>query len=213
MKKYTFGYIRHKQDVHDRYLGYSLARLQGEFDVISTSDAAFPAANYNALLDQCKTDYLILTHQDVSFPPDLLARIDATIAHLPSFGALGMVGRDAAGNYRWSTPDAIYEVDTLDCCFLVVRRDTACRFDTVNFGEYHLYVEDFCAQMTRLRGEKVYTILVPSGEQFDSLYQPGFEPVKLVHHSATVSQQGFRWGRYDEFRATLERKWGVVQTT
>jgi hypothetical protein len=213
VKKYTFGYIRHKQDVHDRYLGYSLSKLQGEFDVISTSDADFPAANYNTMLAQCQTEYLILTHQDVSFPPDLLAGIDATIAHLPSFGALGLVGRDVEGNYRWSTPQRPHEVDTLDCCFLVVRRDTPSRFDTVNFGEYHLYVEDFCAQITRLRGQKVYTLLIESGEHFDSLYQPGFEPVKLVHHSATVSKQGFAWGRYHEFRATLERKWGVVQTT
>jgi hypothetical protein len=213
VKKFTFGYIRHKQAVHDRYLGYSLARLQGEFDVISTSDEAYPAANYNTLLEQCQTDYLILTHQDVSFPPDLLACIERTIAAVPHFGALGMVGRSHGGAYCWSTPEGLYEVDTLDCCFLVVRRDTAARFDTVNFGEYHLYVEDFCAQIGRLRGQPVYTLLLPSGEQFDTLYTEGFEPVKLVHHSATVSQQGFRWGRYDEFRATLARKWGEVQTT
>lgn len=199
--------------MHDRYLGPSLAGLQGEFEVISTSDADFPAANYNTLLARCETEFLVLTHQDVSFPPDLLERMERTLALLPDCGALGMVGRDRSGNYRWSSPEQVYEVDTLDCCYLVIRRDTAARFDTLNFGEYHLYVEDFCAQITRLRGQKVYTMLIASGEQFDSLYTPDYRPLKLVHHSATVSQKGFRWGRYDEFRATLARKWGDVQTT
>lgn len=213
MKKFTFGYIRHKQQTHDRYLGKSLAQLQGDFDVVSTTDENFPAFNYNTMLDACRTEYLILTHQDVSFPPDLLERIERTMAALPDFGALGMVGKDVQGYYRWSAPDVIFEVDTLDCCFLIVRADTPARFDTANFGEYHLYVEDFCAQISRLQGKKIYTLLTASGELMDSLYQADFTPVKLVHHSATVSKMGFGWGRYHEFRSILAQKWGSLQTT
>lgn len=212
-KRFTFGYIRHKQLVHDRYLGCSLAQLEGEFDVISTSDQAFPGENYNTLLEQCQTEYLILIHQDVSFPHDLLARIERTIAVVPDFGALGMVGRDARGFYRWSEDRVLFEVDTLDCCFLLVRKDAPCRFDTVNFGEYHLYVEDFCCQVTRLQDKKLYTLLCEAAEVHDALYQPGFVPARLAHHSATVGKQGFGWGRYAEFRQTLTQKWGTVLTT
>jgi hypothetical protein len=213
VKKFTFGYISHKQQTHDRYLGMSLAQLEGDFDVIHTSDKAYPAENYNTMLDRCNTEYLILTHQDISFPPDLLARIERTIAAVPDFGALGAVGRDARGFYRWSEQRALFEVDTLDCCFLVTRADTPCRFDTANFGEFHLYVEDFCCQVSRLHGGRIHTLLTDSGEQSDLLYRPGFVPKKLVHHSATVSRQGFGWGRYQEFRDTLARKWGEVLTT
>ncbi|TWI60652.1 hypothetical protein IP91_05060 [Pseudoduganella lurida] len=213
MKKFSIGYISHKQQTHERYLGPSLAALQGDFDVLSTSDVDYPAANYNDMLERCQTEYLILAHQDISFPPDLLARIESTMAVVPDFGALGAVGRDARGFYRWSEPGALFEVDTLDCCFLVVRADTPCRFDTANFGEYHLYVEDFCCQVSRLQGKKIYTLLTGSGELSDNLYQPGYVPQKLVHHSATVSKQGFGWGRYQEFRDILARKWGEVLTT
>jgi len=35
MKKYTIGYIDHDISVHNQYLGASIKRLHGEFDVIS----------------------------------------------------------------------------------------------------------------------------------------------------------------------------------
>ncbi|QDL56082.1 hypothetical protein [Rhodoferax aquaticus] len=213
MKRFSIGYIRHSPETHERYLGYSLANLQGECDVLSTSDHNYPAQNYNDLLDACKTEYLILTHQDVSFPPNLLACIQRTIDFASDFGVLGMVGVDAAGTHRWSTNAGIYEVDTLDCCFIVVKKSAPARFDTVGFGEYHLYVEDYCAQMNRQYGKKNYTLHIEAGEVRDTLYSPEFPLEKLRHHSATVSKLGYCWGRYSEFRETLEKKWLGVKTT
>ena len=32
------------------------------------------------------------------------------------------------------------------------------KFDEINFNEYHLYVEDICAQMNRVHNKKNYTI-------------------------------------------------------
>jgi hypothetical protein len=211
--KYTFGYIEHDKEIHNRYLGPSMSSLKEEFEVITTSNKKFPAENYNDLLDRCKTEYLILTHQDVSFPSNLLEQIDETIKHVPDFGVLGMVGVDKNHVYRWSNSESIFEVDTLDCCFIVIRKDSPARFDSIIFNEYHLYVEDFCAQMNRLHGKSNYTIGIKSGEILNSHYKPNQEFNQLSHHSATVSKRGYCWGRYSEFRFKLEKKWPKIKTT
>jgi hypothetical protein len=213
MIDFTIGYIQHSPQAFERYLGYSLKHLQGEFDVVFTTDENFPAQNYNDMVARSQTEFIILTHEDVSFPPDTLAAIRRTIDFAPDFGALGMVGADAGGTHRWSTALGVYEVDTLDCCFLVVKKSAAARFDVVNFGEYHLYVEDYCAQMNRLYGKKNHTIHLPSGEIRDTMYQVDFPLVQMSHHSETVSQRGYCWGRYPEFRAALDKKWPSIKTT
>jgi hypothetical protein len=213
MKHFTIGYITHSPQTHSRYLGYSLQHLQGEFEVIHTTDEKFPAHNYNDMLERCTTEFLILTHEDVSFAPDLLAAIQRSIDFVPDFGVLGMVGADAGGTHRWSTLAGIYPVDTLDCCFIVVRPAAPARFDTAGFGEFHLYVEDYCAQMLRTHGKQNHTIHTDSGEMPDPLYVDRFALTKLQHHSATVSQRGYCWGRYPEFRAALDAKWPGIKTT
>lgn len=211
--RYTFGYIEHDKEVHDKYLGPSMASLIDEFTVLTTTDEKFPAENYNDLKDRCETEYLILTHQDVSFPPNLLQRIDETMKHIPDWGVIGMVGVDKNRSYKWSEGTTINEVDTLDCCFIVIRKDSPARFDTNQFGEYHLYVEDFCAQMNRLYNKRNYTIAINSGEILDSIYKPNTTFTQLSHHSATVSKRGYCWGRYVEFRQKLGLKWPQIQTT
>ena len=211
--KYTFGYIEHNKEVHDKYLGPSMANLTEPYLELTTSDEKFPAENYNDLIDRCETDYLILTHQDVSFPSNLLNQIEETIKHVPDWGVLGMVGVDVNRVYRWSEFDKLYEVDTLDCCFIVIRKDSPARFDTQIFDEYHLYVEDFCAQMKRLHNKTNYTIAINSGEILDINYNPNLPVKQLSHHSATVSKRGYCWGRYSEFRQKLENKWPSIKTT
>ena len=219
MRTYTIGYISHDPVVFDKYLGPSLESLDGDFVVISTSDKAYPAENYNTIISCCDTDYLILTHQDVSFPPNLLSAIDKTIDAVgeESLGVLGMVGMhpDHPDLQLHSTADKVHLVDTVDCCFAVVNPRLNARFDSENFGEYHLYVEDYCAQMNRTLGRNNYTILIDSGvdEIMDSNNNDGFVRDKLRHHSATVSKLGSAWGRYWEFRDVLTKKWGNLKTT
>ena len=211
--KYTIGYIEHNQEVFDRLLGPSIKNLKGEFDVVSVSDEKFPAENYNKLVSMAKTPYIILTHQDVSFSSDLLERIDLTMAALKdNFGALGMVGVDKNREYRWSNTDRIYELDTADCCFLVIRTDNDIKFDELNFDEYHLYVEDYCAQLSRSKNQKVYTICTNSKESnSNDIYKLG--NTFLDHHSATCSTRGYCWGRYWEYRNKLEAIWPGIKTT
>ena len=216
--KYTIGYIRHNSFVNELHIGRSIDNLIGDFEVITTDDAWFPAENYNELLSECKTDYLILSHEDVTFPPDLLEKIEMTIKHVPDFGCLGMVGVDENRNYHWSSLDKIVELDTIDCCFIVINTKNlnGIKFDAETFGEYHLYVEDFCAQMKRINGKKIYTIggmiasekpLIEDHPEQESCFD------SMGHHSATVNQRGFCWGRYSEFRQMLEQKWPNIKTT
>jgi len=83
VKQFTIGYIRHNKYVYETYLGPSIDNLEGDFDVLSTTDENKPAANYNELISKCNTPYLILTHQDVTFSPNLLDRLKMTIKETP----------------------------------------------------------------------------------------------------------------------------------
>ena len=197
--KFTIGYIDHDSFVHNHYLGKCLKDLQGEFSVITTSDKKYPAENYNDMIEECKTPYLILTHQDVIFPPNLLECIENTILVDPNFGAIGMVGVDNKGAYRWSKSPVIYELDTLDCCFIVINTASPIRFNQEVFNEYHLYVEDYCAQQKAL-GRKIYTIAVPVGSKMD-------------HYGATFNKLGPAWGRYRQFKAIFNKMWPRLKTT
>ena len=137
MKKFTFGYIEHDFNVFNRYLKKSLETLDKNlFEVLTTNDINKPSVNYNTLLNNCKTEYIIFTHSDVSFPPNLLECIENTINLVPDFGCLGMVGVDIDGLYKWSNTNEIYEVDTLDCCFIVLKVSNLIKFDEINFLQY-----------------------------------------------------------------------------
>jgi len=210
--KYTFGYIKHNKEINEYHLGACLDNLDGDYSIITTSDKKFPAENYNDILEQCTTDYLILSHEDVTLPKDFLKKLEITIKHVPDFGCLGMVGVDNNRNYHWSQSDNLFEVDTLDCCFLVINMKNlnGAKFDTESFGEYHLYVEDFCAQMNRINKKTNYTIAVNASEK--PLYMTD-DLSSMGHHSATVKERGYCWGRYQEFRTVLENKWPNIKTT
>lgn len=214
MKKFTIGYIQHDLEVYQRYLEKSISNLDNTlFDVLTTSNINPPATNYNTMLNMCNTQYIILTHSDVSFPPNLLECIEKTIELVPDFGVLGMVGVDYNREYKWSNKNKLYEVDTLDCCFIVLNTNNNIKFDDINFNEYHLYVEDICAQSNRIHNKKNYTLLIDSGEILVTKYVNEFIPTKLMHHSATLSRRGAEWGNYLAYKNILINKWGNIKTT
>lgn len=202
--RFTIGYIDHNQDVFNKYLGLSLSKLKGEFDIIFTSDENKPAKNYNYILENSKNRYVILTHQDISFSDTLLERIEYTINQNPNFGVLGLVGVDNTKKYYWSSPDEQFELQTLDCCFIVVDKEHNIFFDTETFDDFHLYVEDYCLQTKHITGKSPYTILI------------GKDPRKLdylVHFSNTIKKLGGQWGEYKKYKSRLIEKWGDVKTT
>lgn len=202
MTKYTIGYIDHDSNVHTKYLGPSLKALDGEFYVISTTSEKCPASNYNNMLSRCTTPYLILLHQDVTMPSDLLSCIDKTIKQVPDFGALGLVGVDKKKKYFCSSINHIYEVDTLDCCFIMVRKDLGVRFDDVTFDGLHQYVEDYCGQLTRSYNKHIYTIQSDGGEG-----RP------FCHFGVTYSVRRGCWGNWIKYNRILKNKWPGIKTT
>lgn len=206
MIKHTIGYIDHNQDVFKEKLGLSLKTLEGEFKTIFTSDKDCPAKNYNKLLSECNTKYLILTHQDITFSKNLLENIDKTIEKLQGeFGALCLVGVNNNNDYLWSNLNEIYTVETSDCCFLVINMENDIKFDEVVFNDFHLYVEDYCAQLGE-QNKKIYTILTSSNNDIN-------ENSYIQHHSVTVSQRGFAWGEYMNYKHIFNQKWPGIKTT
>lgn len=210
MKNFTIGYRARFPAVLDKYLGASSRMIREEFDIITISGGSpngcddfssieYPAANYNKMIEQCATPYLILAHEDIAFTPDFLDRIQDTINEYPDFGALGLVGPDSGGTNRWSSPEGIYEVDTLDSCLIVVRKDLPVRFNAEIFNELHLYVEDFCGQLHAL-GKKIYTIKqLPTS--------------KIGHASTTWVALGPAWGNYGHYKEIFSRMYPNLKTT
>lgn len=207
--KFTIGYIAHNKEVFDKHLGPSIKNLKGDFDIIYTSNKNKPAQNYNEIIDKSKNDWIILTHQDISFSDSLLTDIESTIKFLTDnnvkFSCLGAVGRDfSIERYlvHWSEHNKIYRLETVDCCFIVINKSFGVRFDETNFDDFHLYVEDYCIQSENFGG--IYSINTNGFEYNKNLKLPD---KYIVHHSHTVNERGCAWGRYYEYKQRLDIKW------
>lgn len=208
--KFTIGYINHNSDVFERHLNKSLRNLRGEFNIISTSSEECPAKNYNKIIEDSPNDWVILTHQDISFSEDLLDKIELTMKTLDEkeskYSALGLVGIDInTEDYRWSNQEEIYELETCDCCFIVINKNNPVRFDSDLFDDFHLYVEDYCVSVKKFGS--IYTIL--GVESYDSTSRDvvNIPESNIIHHSETVRLRGFTWGRYFEYKEKLNNKW------
>ena len=123
--RFTIGYIEHNKEVFEKHLNKSLKNLKGEFDLISTSCEECPAKNYNSIIERSPNEWIILTHQDISFSEDLLEKIELTMKKLDNdnfkYSAFGLVGIDIkTDDYRWSNLQEIYELETCDCCFIII---------------------------------------------------------------------------------------------
>ena len=209
---FSIGYINHDDDVFNKFLGPSLNNLKGNFEIVCTSDKKRPAANYNEIIDRSVFNFIILTHQDVSFSSDLLQRISLTINSVGNWSALAMVGVSEDGVYRWSDQAQSFEVSSADCCFIVINKSHGIRFDEKTFDDFHLYVEDYCGQAKKKTGFPVRTILTNSKESSPHQRNESLT-VYLNHHSVTVNKRGTAWGKYWEYRKKLEDKWPNIKTT
>jgi len=210
---FSIGYIEHNKDVFNKFLGRSLRQLSGSFELISTSDEKKPAENYNIIINNAQSDYLILTHQDVSFSSTLLQDIERTLKQIEyNFGVLGMVGVNASSEYKWSRENEIFKLETTDSCFIVIDKKDNIYFNSRIFDDYHLYVEDYCAVVSRIYHRPIYTILTNSKETPPSIVDESKERY-LNHHSVTMNKRGAAWGRYPEYRKLLEKRWPGIKTT
>lgn len=204
----TIGYIQHSKDAQEKYLRPSLENLKGRFHTLSTSDENMPATNYNNIVEGAETRLVLLVHEDVTFGTDFLIKIKEVVAAHPDFGAIGAVGIDPNGEYRWGSASEIKVVEQLDCCCILINKDNfKLKFDEKTFNDFHFYVEDYCLQ-ARDKGLKCYTIPVDCQEgKADESYQ--LKDGYFSHHSATCNERGFCWGKYPEYKVILDKKWKV----
>lgn len=221
MDEITFGHIHHEPFTYDNYyfpsfsemLKYNKDRYRVD-QIVKFSIEKNPAANYNEIIDECRSKYLLLTHTDVTFGRDFLERIERTIDAVPDFGALGMVGVNSEMQYKWGKAGEPFKVETLDCNSILINLEHGLRFDEKIFDEFHLYCEDYACQLKE-KGLSCHTLMVNCNEMsplltFDKITE---KENFFNHHSYTVSQRGYCWGRYGEFKKKLCDKWGYSVIT
>lgn len=135
---------------------------QGQSDrVIVEWGAASAGCAYNRVLDQARTDIVVLAHQDVYLPAKWSQCLQDAIATLAEagqcWGVLGVVGVEPNGRIggrSWSSglrreigtvrapPTPVVSLDEM---ILVVRRSSGLRFDSALPG-FHLYGTDIVQQ-------------------------------------------------------------------
>lgn len=216
MERTTIGFIDHNPGVHKMFLGPSIDGLNGDFDVISIkSSEGYPAEIYNRIIEESENDIIVLTHQDVSFSSDFLERIYSVFDVVDDWGALGIVGVDDGGGYWWGKSGNCYELNTLDCCLIVINKSHGIEFDSYNFDDFHLYVEDYCCR-ARAKGYRVFTIPIDSKEAEGEVPHSS-ERLKdksfAMHHSVTINEKGCAWGRYKEYKGKFLNLWPDAKTT
>ena len=95
--KFTYAYIEYKKEVFDKYLGPSLMKINDKVDIISEPNIK-PAAFFNKTIKQSKNDYIIFSHEDISFSEDLIECVKKSIKLNPEFGVLCIVGKNLKYN-------------------------------------------------------------------------------------------------------------------
>jgi beta-1,4-mannosyl-glycoprotein beta-1,4-N-acetylglucosaminyltransferase len=207
---FTFGWISHNEEAFEKYLGPSLEKINGKYQSIFTDDLKNPAYNYNKIISECKTKWLILCHEDIAFSNDLLDQIKETIKLNPDskfFGIAGSNGNEIISSNSKDSKDIL----TTDSCFIVIDTENLdLNFDENTFDDFHLYVEDFCVQL----GEKGKTILCDYTEPYNYPDEEENKKKWILHGGSTYFKSGSQWGRYKEYKEKLNKKWGrEISTT
>lgn len=190
----------HDPALAEAYLLPSLDALEGEppvrfvLDNVGNALSTNLAYLYNILLRLEGPPTRLLVHPDVTFEPDLTARLhaglDALERHSLAWGAVGTVGRSWDGEYVWGKDvEEPVAVCTLDACCIVVDTRHELEFDERTFDGFHCHVEDYCLQ-AHASGRGVFVV-----------------PAHVEHRSVTYTREGSRWGAYPKYRKRLSRKW------
>jgi hypothetical protein len=137
----------------------------------------------NQAWERSWSDLVVFCHEDVTFPPEWLERLLASLSALdgarPPWAVLGPMGRSGkCFRGHGSGPDGVEAlhgplpalVETLDEMCLVVRRSLPSRFDE-KLGGFHLYGVDLCIQAVEA-GLGCYAIDAPCRHSSRTLHRP-----------------------------------------
>jgi hypothetical protein len=200
--RFTYAYITYKKEVFDQHLGPCLNKIKDKVDVI-TKENIIPAKFHNEVLKESNNRYIIFSHEDVTFTPDIIDQIEKTIEQLPSFGVLCVVGRNDENVIIGSVNNKIRNLKFCDPCFFVIDKENPLRFDEITFDDFHLSVEDYCVGSQELHGKGTYTILITWNKEEDSL--------SFKHHSYTCKSVKYKWGKYEEHKKKFKEKWSYLE--
>lgn len=205
----TIGLLNHNNDIFEKYVKDSLKIIKDQCEIIIIKDLN-PAKAYNEIIKKSTNDYILFTHIDVLFDDYFIESIKNSINLFPNFGAMGVVGvikpflRKKI--YMKSTATSNQLVTTLDSCCILINKKHNINFDSVNFNEYHHFIEDYCMQVKYNLNLKTY--LISTNFYCDTLNK---KPSKLknyfYHGSNTIKEQGSRWGKWMHYKKILDKKW------
>lgn len=216
--KFSICYINRNNDVANACINKSLSKLdfRDDYEVLfleNKNNEYSPSFLYNRFIDIAQGKYLILSHEDMKFPPNILESIEKTIDQVDDdFGVLGAIGRNSHKQYCFSEKNRLYEVDTHDPCFIVIKREKDFRFDEVEFNEFHLYVEDYCARKIE-QNKKNYTLLedIYQGDVFNEDLENKND--MLIHFANTIKNSTYCWGNYFYYKNKFVLKYPQLHTT
>jgi hypothetical protein len=213
--KFTFVYIDYNSEVYEKYLLNSLKNIKAsDFNIVGCVKVGSISETYNRILKSIKNensaDYIIFTHGDVSYSRNFLKDLENTIRKNNKKTIYGFVGKQTDGNVKWSNIENSLEMQVFDSCCIVVPINVEFMFDSINFDEYHLYVEDFCYQAKFLWNYSLMLIQTSADERSNELHKSGIFSDFTQHHSSTCNNHGFEWGNYKEYLKTFNEKWNNI---
>lgn len=198
----SLGILKNDISVYEEFVGKSLSSLTDNtgFELLLEEQAFKPAQAYNLMIEKASSKYILFIHADVTFLPDITTKIAKSITAKPDFGAMGLAGklhgvRLGTGSVRSNSKTQI-KLETLNSCCILINKEHNIKFDDATFDDLHMYVEDYCLQISS-KGYEVYTLLLDDG-------------VDMTHHSYTRKILGHHWGKYKEYRNKLDLKWKKV---
>ena len=102
------------------------------------------------------------------------------------------------------------KITTSDSCCLLINKEHNLLFDTALFDEYHMYIEDYCAQIKYKLNLNIYTLRIKwiwVENQKDFFYQYPNSQNWFIHHSHTFTKKGAKWGKWNYYKKILNNKW------
>ena len=197
--KFTYAYISYKENVYNQYLKPCLDKIRDKVDIITKSDLK-PSKFHNEVINESPNDYIIFSHEDVTFSSDILEVIEEAINNNPNFGLLCVVGKDKTNTNRGAVTSDHHNLEFCDPCFFVLDKKNNINFDEKTFNEYHFGVEDYCITLKETLGKDVLSLKIKWGSDGDNR--------NFRHHSYTCKTVKYQWGNYQHYKNELKKKWG-----
>lgn len=196
--KFTYAYIEYKKEVFDKYLGPCLDKIKKNIDIISEPNIK-PAKFFNKVIKNSKNNYIIFSHEDITFSEDLLECIEKSIQQSPNFGVLCIVGKNSIPKYVGANRNNQATINYCDPCFFIINNNNNFLFDEKTFDDFHFVAEDYCIGIKEKLNKPTITLLYDWGND-------------LKHYGHTSRSVKYQWGKYHEYKEKFIKKWGKLQS-